>query len=63
MVHFIGIFFRVEFVGRVENEPLPGLEHGGEQIDVLLEGQFEVLGVDESSFPELLVSGQPTESV
>ena len=50
-------------MGRVENEPLPGFEHGSEEIDVLLEGQFEVLGVDESSFPELLVSGQPTESV
>lgn len=56
--HFVGVLLGVVLVGSVENEPFAELEHGGHPVDVLSEGQLEVLGVDQCSFPELLVPGQ-----
>jgi len=63
VVHLVGVVLGVGLVGRVEDEPFAGLEHGSQEVHVLLERQLEVLGVDDCPFLELLVPSQPTERV
>lgn len=54
MGHVVGVAFGVVLMGRVEDEPLADLEHGGQQVHVLLVGQLEILGTDWSALRELL---------
>ena len=63
MIHLVGVIFRVVLVRRVEDEPFTGFIHGGQEVHVLFEWQFEILCVDDCSFLELFVSRQPTEGV
>ena len=63
MGHFVGVFFRVEFMRSVEDEPLAEFEHGAKQVEVVLEGRFELLGLDGGTFTKLLVPGQVADDV
>jgi len=50
-------------VRSVEYEPFADLEHGGQEVEVLAEGEDELLGMDTSALEDLLVATQTKKGV